>query len=198
MEKNSYNSHYVFAYEQGKCCFQSNCLDSYTFERDYVVWKHKGALQPWWCLQLGQVGVARSPHLLSSQQQSVCQQCTVIWWKPIDVFYSIPMLLQPWDELHEDRHPCHVLVGDVKWWLFYLKLGSDHWKRLLGDLWFGARFIALGMFVYCVGVCTTALPLWYVMVLCKRPPCGPLMLHVFSGLEVLYIYCINAECHKIK
>lgn len=129
------------------------------------------------------------PAVLSA---AVCQQCTVIWWKPVDVFYSIPMLLQPWDELHEDRHPCHVLVGDVKWWLFYLKLGSDHWKRLLGDLWFGARFIALGMFVYCVGACTTALPLWYVTVLCKRPPCGPLMLHVFSGLEVLYIYCINA------
>lgn len=80
------------------------------------------------------------PAVLSA---AVCQQCTVIWWKPVDVFYSIPMLLQPWDELHEDRHPCHVLVGDVKWWLFYLKLGSDHWKRLLGDLWFGARFIAL-------------------------------------------------------
>lgn len=36
------------------------------------------------------------------------------------------------------------------------------------------------------------------MVLYKCPPSVPLMLHVFSGLEVLYIYCINTECHKIK
>lgn len=32
----------------------------------------------------------------------------------------------------------------------------------------------------------------------KRPPSVPLLLHVFGGLEVLYIYCINTECYKIK
>lgn len=37
-----------------------------------------------------------------------------------------------------------------------------------------------------------------VIVLYKCSPSVSLMLHVFSGLEVLYIYCINTECHKIK
>lgn len=37
-----------------------------------------------------------------------------------------------------------------------------------------------------------------VMVLYKCPPSVPLMLHVSGGLEVLYIYCINTKCSKIK
>lgn len=52
--------------------------------------------------------------------------------------------------------------------------------------------------MYFVGVLCCAALMANVTVLCKCPPCVPLMLHVFSGLEVLYIYCINAECHKIK
>lgn len=70
----------------------------------------------------------------ASHSTAVSQQCTLIWWKMVDVFYLIPMLLQPWDELHENRHPCHFLVCNIKWWLFYLKLGSDHWKMI--DWWF--------------------------------------------------------------
>lgn len=87
--KEYYNSHYGFVYEQGKCYFQSNYLDSYKFERDYVVWKHKGALQRWWCLWLCRVGeLEPSPAVLST---TVSHQCTLIWWKMVGVFYLIPV-----------------------------------------------------------------------------------------------------------
>lgn len=129
---------------------------------------------------------------------TVGQQCTLIGWKMVHVFYFIPMLPQPWDELPENRHPCHFLVCNIKWWLFYLKLGSDHWKIIAWwfVIWGLVHFSRdVCVFCRCVYYCAA---LWYVTALCKRPPRGPLMLHVFSGLEVLYIYCINAECHKIK
>lgn len=56
----------------------------------------------------------------------------------------------------------------------------------------------LRMCVYFVNEWYCAAIMVIVMVLYKCPPSVPLMLHVFSGLEVLYIYCINTECHKIK
>lgn len=177
MAENSCNSHYVSVWRRKKLF----SVQLFGFLQVWKIMLCENTEEHW--RDGGVCGSVRREQLETSALLSatVCQQCT-------SVFYLIPMSPQPRGE-----HPRDLSVCNIKWWLFYLKLGSDHWKM---TAW---RLVTRGLvhcsrdvcvFCRCVHSCAA---LWCVTALCECPPRGPLMLHVFSGLDVLYIYCIKCR-----
>lgn len=175
MAENSCNSHYVSVWRRKKLF----SVQLFGFLQVWKIMLCENTEEHW--RDGGVCGSVRREQLETSALLSatVCQHL---------VSYLIPMSPQPRGE-----HPRDLSVCNIKWWLFNLKLGSDHWKM---TAW---RLVTRGL-VHCSGdVCVfcrrvhSCAALWCVTALCERPPRGPLMLHVFSGLEVLYIYCIKCR-----
>lgn len=125
-------THIMFLYEQEKKLFSVQLFGFLQvwkimlFENTKEHWRDGGV-----CGSVRWEQLETSPAILSA---TVGQQCTL-------VSYLIPTSPQPWGE-----HPRDLSVCNIKWWLFYLNLGSDHWK--MTAWWLVTWLIALGMSVY--------------------------------------------------